>query len=112
MGFDGFVISDYNGIDQLPGDFADHVRVSVNAGIDMFMQPANFAQFEAALPDEVTAGRVSIARIDDAVTPDPDKKFQLGLFERPFTPRQNMDQIGSAAHRAVARRPWPSRRCC
>jgi beta-glucosidase len=104
IGFDGFVISDYNGIDQLPGDFADHVRTAVNAGIDMFMQPANFAQFEATLLDEVNAGRVSTARIDDAVSRILTKKFQLGLFERPFTPRQNMDQIGSAAHRAVARK--------
>ena len=104
IGFDGFVISDYNGIDQLPGDFADHVRTAVNAGIDMFMQPANFAQFEATLLDEVNAGRVSTARIDDAVSRILTKKFQLGLFERPFTPRQNMDQIGLAAHRAVARK--------
>jgi beta-glucosidase len=80
------------------------VRTAVNAGIDMFMQPANFAQFEATLLDEVNAGRVSTARIDDAVSRILTKKFQLGLFERPFTPRQNMDQIGSAAHRAVARK--------
>ncbi|HST67523.1 MAG TPA: glycoside hydrolase family 3 N-terminal domain-containing protein [Mycobacteriales bacterium] len=103
IGFDGFVISDYNGIDQLPGDFADHVRLGVNAGIDMFMQPANFAQFEATLLDEVNAGRVSTARIDDAVSRILTKKFEMGLFERPFTPRQNMDLIGSAQHRAVAR---------
>jgi beta-glucosidase len=104
IGFDGFVISDYNGIDQLPGDFADHVRTAVNAGIDMFMQPANFAQYEATLLDEVNAGRVSTARIDDAVSRILTKKFEMGLFERPFTPRRNMDQIGSAAHRAVARK--------
>jgi beta-glucosidase len=83
------VISDYNGIDQLPGDFADHVRTAVNAGIDMFMQPASFAQFEATLLDEVNAGRVSTARIDDAVSRILTKKFQLGLFERPFSPSCN-----------------------
>jgi beta-glucosidase len=68
------------------------------------MQPSNFAQFEATLLDEVNAGRVSMARINDAVSRILTKKFQMGLFERPFTPRQNIDQVGSAAHRAVARR--------
>jgi beta-glucosidase len=104
IGFDGFVISDYNAIDQLPGDFADHVRIGVNAGTDMFMQPNNFAQFESTLLDEVKAGRVSMARINDAVTRILTKKFQMGLFERPFTPRQNLDRVGSAAHRMVARK--------
>src|SRR5664279_5435755 len=56
-GFDGFVISDYNGIDHIqPGagtTFEQRVVLGVNAGIDMFMQPSNFAQFEAALTDAV-----------------------------------------------------------
>jgi beta-glucosidase len=43
------------------------VRKGVNAGIDMFMQPQNFEQFESTLTDEVDAGRVSMSRIDDAV---------------------------------------------
>jgi beta-glucosidase len=104
IGFDGFLISDYNAIDQVPGDtFADKVRVGVNAGTDMFMQPNNFADFESALLGEVNAGRVTTARINDAVARILTKKFQMGLFERPFTPRQNLDQVGSAAHRAVAR---------
>src|SRR4051812_10356862 len=54
-GFDGFVISDYNGIDHIqpgPGtSFEQRVVLGVNAGIDMFMQPSNFADFEAALTD-------------------------------------------------------------
>ena len=105
IGFDGFLISDYNAIDQLPGDtLADHVRVGVNAGTDMFMQPNNFAEFESALLGEVGAGRVSQARIDDAVSRILTKKFQMGLFERPFTPRQNLSSVGSAQHRAVARK--------
>jgi len=47
IGFDGFVISDYNGIDHIdPGStFAHQVAAGVNAGIDMFMQPQNFEQF-------------------------------------------------------------------
>jgi beta-glucosidase len=40
IGFDGFVISDWEGIHQIPGDFATQVRTGVNAGIDMFMDTA------------------------------------------------------------------------
>ena len=49
VGFNGFVISDYNGIDHINPEtytFAQKVQAGVNAGIDMFMQPPNFEQFE------------------------------------------------------------------
>ncbi len=104
MGLDGFVISDWEGIHQLPGDYANQVRLGVNAGIDMFMEPNSAPQFVETLIAEVQAGRVSQARIDDAVSRILTKKFQLGLFEHPFADRTHIDQIGSAAHRAVARR--------
>jgi beta-glucosidase len=103
LGFDGFVISDYNGIDQIPGDWATQVRTGVNAGIDMFMQPADYAKFETTLLAEVRAGRVTQARIDDAVRRILTKKFQLGLFEHPYADRTNLAGVGSAAHRAIAR---------
>jgi beta-glucosidase len=103
LGFDGFVISDYNGIDQIPGDWPTQVRTGVNAGIDMFMQPANFASFETTLLAEVQAGRVTQGRINDAVSRILTKKFELGLFEHPYADRRNLAQVGSPAHRAVAR---------
>ncbi len=104
IGFDGFVISDWEGIHQIPGDWATQVRTSVNAGIDMAMEPAQFAQFITTLLDEVRAGRVWQARIDDAVRRILRKKFELGLFEHPFTDRRNLDEVGSPAHHALARR--------
>jgi beta-glucosidase len=104
IGFDGFVISDWEGIHQIPGDYATQVRTGVNAGIDMFMEPFSYQQFETTLLAEVVAGRVSRARVDDAVGRILVKKFELGLFEHPFTDRRNLDQVGSAAHRALARR--------
>ena len=103
LGFDGFVISDWEGIHQIPGDWATQVRTSVNAGIDMFMEPASFASFETTLLAEVRAGRVGQGRIDDAVRRILTKKFELGLFEHPYSDRRNLTQVGSAAHRAVAR---------
>ena len=103
IGFDGFVISDWEGIHQIPGDFATQVRTGVDAGIDMFMEPNSSAEFEATLLAEVRAGRVAQARIDDAVRRILVKKFQLGLFEKPFADRTHLGQIGSPAHRALAR---------
>jgi beta-glucosidase len=104
MGFDGFVISDWEGIHQLPGDFAAQVRTGVNAGIDMMMEPFSAKPFEDNLLAAVQDGSVPMSRIDDAVSRILTKKFELGLFEHPFTDRTNIDDIGSPAHRAVARR--------
>jgi len=103
LGFTGFVVSDWAGIDQLPGDYPSDVRSSVNAGVDMIMVPHNYQLFISTLRTEVNAGRVSLARIDDAVRRILTKKFELGLFERPYTNRAYTATIGSAAHRAVAR---------
>lgn len=103
IGFDGIVISDWEAIHQLPGDYAQQVRTAVNAGIDMFMEPYSAAQFEQTLTDEVQAGRVQMSRIDDAVSRILRAKFRLGLFEHPYTDRSRQDTIGSDAHRAVAR---------
>ena len=103
LGFDGFVISDWEGIHQIPGDWATQVRTGVNAGIDMFMEPNAYQSFETTLLDEVRAGRVSQARIDDAVRRILTKKFELGLFEKPYTDRTHLADVGSAQHRALAR---------
>jgi beta-glucosidase len=104
MKFDGFVISDWEGIHQLPGDWATQVRTGVNAGIDMMMEPNVYQSFETTLTAEVNAGRVPMSRIDDAVSRILTKKFELGLFEHPYTDRSNLAAIGSPAHRAVARK--------
>lgn len=103
LGFDGFVISDWNGIDQIPGDYASDVRTSVNAGVDMVMAPYAYKDFHAALVAEVRAGRVSEKRIDDAVSRILTQKFKLGLFEKPYADTSGASAIGSAGHRAVAR---------
>ncbi|MEU7037766.1 glycoside hydrolase family 3 N-terminal domain-containing protein [Streptomyces sp. NPDC046237] len=103
MGFDGFVISDWQAIDQIPGDYPSDVRTSVNAGLDMIMVPTNYQDFTRTLKDEVTAGRVGQARIDDAVARILTQKFRLGLFEQPYADTSRIGEIGSAGHRAVAR---------
>ncbi|MFJ3087007.1 glycoside hydrolase family 3 protein [Streptomyces sp. NPDC086838] len=103
MGFKGFVISDYKAIDQIPGDYASDVRTSINAGLDMIMVPTEYKDFTKTLQDEVAAGRIPQSRIDDAVSRILTQKFELGLFEKPYADTSNLEKIGSAEHRAVAR---------
>ncbi|WP_405984659.1 glycoside hydrolase family 3 protein [Streptomyces sp. NBC_00872] len=103
MGFKGFVISDWQAIDQIPGDYASDVRTSINAGLDMIMVPTAYKDFTRTLQAEVTAGRISQARIDDAVSRILEQKFRLGLFEKPYADTTNRSKIGSPEHRAVAR---------
>lgn len=103
LGFSGFVVSDWAGIDQLPGDYPSDVRLAINAGIDMVMVPHNYQLFTSTLRTEVNAGNIPLSRIDDAVRRILTKKFELGLFEWPYTDRSYTATIGSAAHRAIAR---------
>ncbi|MFD8499677.1 glycoside hydrolase family 3 protein [Amycolatopsis sp. NPDC059657] len=104
--FDGFVISDYNAINQIDGQEGfthDEVRLSVNAGIDMFMVPWDAPQFIGFLKDEVAAGHVTLDRINDANKRILAKKFELGLFEHPYTDRSFQKTFGSKDHRELAR---------
>jgi beta-glucosidase len=111
LDFDGFLISDWEGVHLIPdptdptntGLTPFKVRTAVNAGIDMFMQPNNAPVFIDMLLAEVEAGRVSMRRIDDAVSRILAAKFELGLFEQPFASGDNLDEVGSDEHRALAR---------
>jgi len=102
--FSGFVVSDWAGIDQLPGDYTSDVKTSINAGIDMVMVPNNYAEFFNTLKSLVLQDSVSVARINDAVSRILRVKFELGLFEHPYADRSLLPQVGSEEHRAVARR--------
>ncbi|MEV0081247.1 glycoside hydrolase family 3 protein [Saccharopolyspora sp. NPDC050642] len=106
LGFTGFVVSDWQAIDKIDGQegfTADEVRDSVNAGLDMIMVPNEYQKFMDLLRAEVEAGRVPMERIDDANRRILTKKFELGLFERPFTDRSLTGTVGSAEHRELAR---------
>ncbi|MFV0131997.1 glycoside hydrolase family 3 N-terminal domain-containing protein [Streptomyces sp. HMX87] len=106
LGFTGFVVSDWAAVDQLDGQSGftgAEIATAVNAGVDMVMVPHDYKKFLTLLRGEVTAGRVPMARIDDANRRILAKKFQLGLFERPLTDRTYTSTVGSAAHRTLAR---------
>jgi len=104
LGFEGFLVSDWAAIDQLPGDYRAQVKASANAGMDMFMVPYRHREFFANLLSLVQAGEVPMTRIDDAVRRILRVKFAAGLFDRsPLTDKTFQQRFGSLEHREVAR---------
>jgi beta-glucosidase len=103
LGFKGFVVSDWSAIDQLPGNYQSDIKESINAGIDMVMVPDRYEEFTSSLAQLVNSGEVSMQRIDDAVRRILRIKFQLGLFEHPFTKKEFIDSVGTEGHREIAR---------
>jgi beta-glucosidase len=110
LGFKGFLISDWAAIDQLSPDYKADVEASINASLDMVMIPFgpgitnNYVEFIQDLKELVAAGKVPRSRIDDAVSRILRIKFQMGLFEAPYTDPALTAQVGSPEHRQVARR--------
>lgn len=106
LGFEGFLISDYNAIKQIDPDFKKAVGISVNAGMDMAMEPTNYREFFNALRELVKEGAVPMSRINDAVRRILRVKFAMGLMDPGYSckaDRSRLGEIGSEAHRAVAR---------
>ena len=107
LGFEGFLISDYDAIDELPGDYRADIKQSINAGMDMVMVPKKYREFYATLKDLVDKGEVPMSRIDDAVTRILRAKAAMGLLDAgrsPLADRTLHASFGSAEHRALARR--------
>jgi beta-glucosidase len=110
LGFKGFVVSDDAGIDQISPDYKLAVQTAINAGVDMAMIPRgpwqsnSYVDFTQDLKELVTERKVSESRINDAVSRILRIKFQMGLFEHPYADNPALTaDIGSAAHREVAR---------
>jgi beta-glucosidase len=89
MGFQGVVISDYQDVPALQGtyhiaaDLPGAIAAAVNAGVDMSMQVSGPDQWQAAILQDVNTGKISRARIDQAVRRILTMKFDLGLFDQP-----------------------------
>lgn len=106
LGFDGFVISDWDGVDYLHEDHATAVAMAVNAGVDMLMVSVEWRACLAHLHRLVADGTIPLARIDDAVSRILSVKLRYGLFDRPRPAERHwsrIDCLGAAEHRAVAR---------
>ncbi|USX28545.1 glycoside hydrolase family 3 C-terminal domain-containing protein [Oxalobacteraceae bacterium OTU3CINTB1] len=81
MGFDGLIVSDWNGIAEVPGCAEDSCAQSINAGVDMMMVPERWKTFIANTIAQVEKGEIPMARIDDAVTRILRVKLRAGLFD-------------------------------
>jgi beta-glucosidase len=104
--FEGFLISDYNAIDQLSKDFKEAVGITINAGMDMAMVPTRYREYFKDLKELVDEGKVPMSRIDDAVTRILRVKFAMGMMDEKrsqLADRSLHKSFGSAEHRAVAR---------
>ena len=106
LGFAGFVISDWNGCQQLADSPREACAGAVNAGVDMVMVDQDWRRTHADLVASVEAGEVPIARVDDAVRRILRVKARAGLFSSP--PPSKRPGAGAPlappAHRALARR--------
>ena len=107
LGFDGLVVSDWDGVDEVQGCTMIKCAQAVNAGIDLFMVPTGWKAFLENTIAQVRSGDIPEARIDDAVTRILRVKLRAGLFEkgrpsaRPLANKREL--LGAAEHRAVAR---------
>jgi beta-glucosidase len=81
LGFDGLVVSDWNGIEQVPGCSKWHCPQAINAGIDLAMVPDDWKQFIGATVEDVRSGKIPMSRIDDAVSRIIRVKLRSGLFD-------------------------------
>jgi beta-glucosidase len=103
LGFEGFLVSDWEAIDQIDRDYYTSVVTAINAGIDMNMVPSDYRKFFDTMVSAVQKGDILEERIDDAVRRILTVKFSMGLFEQPFSNPDLFDLIGSEDHRSLGR---------
>lgn len=108
MGFDGFIVGDWNGHGQIPGCTNDNCAQAANAGLDVYMVPtAAWKPLYYNLIEQVKTGAIPEARIDDAVRRILRVKKRAGLFDKPSPAQRPLagrtELIGAPEHRAVAR---------
>src|SRR5258706_7372554 len=103
LGFKGFIVSDWQAIDQIDPDYYTAVVTAINAGIDMNMVPADYVKFIDAMKQAVSNGDIPESRVDEAVRRILRVKFSLGLFEHPMPDKKYQATIRSPEHLELAR---------
>ncbi|ALJ14167.1 1,4-beta-D-glucan glucohydrolase [Sphingopyxis macrogoltabida] len=103
MGFAGFVVGDWNGHGQVAGCSVTDCAQSINAGLDMFMAPDSWKGLYETTLAQAKDGRISAARLDDAVRRILRVKYKLGLFDAGHGSRGDFAAVGAPAHLEVAR---------
>lgn len=107
MGFNGFVIGDWNGHGQVPGCSDRSCPTALKAGLDMFMAPDSWRELYHNTVAQVQSGEIPRDRVEDAVRRILRVKFRLGLFDKPKPSQRplagQVEQLGAAEHLAIAR---------
>ena len=107
MGFDGFVVGDWNGHGQVKGCSNSNCAQAANAGLDVYMAPDEWKPLFGNLISQVNSGEIPLSRINDAVTRILRVKMRAGLFDKPSPAKRPLsgktEIIGSHDHRAVAK---------
>lgn len=103
MGFEGFVVGDWNAHGQIPGCSNESCPEAINAGLDMFMAPDSWRGLYANTLAQARSGQIPLARIDDAVRRILRVKLKLGVFDRDRSLEGRADLLGAPDHRALAR---------
>lgn len=107
LGWDGLIVTDWSDINNLyqrekvAADKKDAIRLAINAGIDMSMDPYSW-DFCVLLKQLVEEGKVPMSRIDDAVRRVLRMKYRLGLFDNPLQDPKDYPKFGSKEHADVA----------
>ena len=108
--FDGLVVTDWAGIDEIPGDYKSDIITSINAGIDLVMVPGSlygqnhYKTFIKLLKESIEEGSIPMSRIDDAVNRILSVKYDLDLFNEPYGNIEYASHVGSEKHRELARK--------
>lgn len=107
MGFDGFVVGDWNGHGQVKGCSNSNCAQAANAGLDVYMAPDEWKPLFSNLVNQANSGEIPLSRINDAVTRILRVKIRAGLFDKPSPAKRPLsgktEIIGSSDHRAVAK---------
>lgn len=103
LGFKGFIVSDWYGVYEIPGNHYGAVVTAINAGVDMVMLPYDYIPFILYMKLALSRGDITTDRLDDAVGRILRAKFAIGLFDTKPTSNLPPEELGSIQHRLVAR---------
>ncbi len=107
LNWDGMIVTDWADIvnlysrDHIAGSKKEAIKLAINAGIDMSMDPYNW-DFCILLKELVQEGEVPMSRIDDAVRRVLRMKYRLGLFDKPYSDPKDYPLFGSKQHADAA----------
>src|SRR3546814_20929082 len=103
MGFEGFVVGDWNGHGQVAGCSVTDCAQAINAGLDMYMAPDSWKGLYDSTLREANAGTIGAARLDDAVRRMLRVNYKLRLFDHDHIERGDVATGAATDHPAIRR---------